>query len=242
MLVRFGNDAAARKVMNRIIPGGLAADTKLVVTEEETGRASPLALLSNGRISQSIPLWVIFFMSLLVIYFLMSWLPLIIKERGLPLDLAITAAVVLNIGGALGGVIIGRAIDRAHPYWVLAISFLVGSAAILGLGMTDANATYILGIAFVAGFCTIGTQTGLSAFTTGLYPTALRSTGLGTALAVGRIGSIIGPLAGGVLLKSGLPMGQVFIIVAAPPFVAVLSLLILMMVTKESGLQPPKLA
>ncbi len=217
---------ALRRVMDAIRPGGVAPGTRFVADEPVVSHSGFAALFRDGRALSTSLLWAVFFMSLLIIYFLMSWLPLIVKERGLPIDMAITAAIALNLGGAFGGVVLGRMIDQFAPYAVLAVAYVVGAAAIVALGASGAVATLILPIAFVAGFCTIGTQTGLSAFTTNLYPTDLRSTGIGTALAVGRIGSIVGPTAGGALMAAGRPVGEVFMVVAVPPIFAALILLV----------------
>lgn len=217
---------ALSQVMNAIVPGGVAQGRRFIADEPVVAQSGFAALFQDGRALATSLLWAVFFMSLLIIYFLMSWLPLIVKERGLPIDMAITAAIALNLGGALGGVVLGRMIDRFAPYLVLATAYSVGAIAIVALGASGIVAMQILPIAFVAGFCTIGTQTGLSAFTTTLYPTELRSTGIGTALAVGRIGSIVGPTAGGALMAAGRPIGEVFMAVAIPPVAAALVLIV----------------
>lgn len=183
-------------------------------------------------------LWIAFFMSLLVIYFLMSWLPLIIKDRGLSLDTGIAAAMALNLGGALGGVVLGWLIDRYSPYPVLIGAFLSGALSIVAIGLSGATIMPLIVSVFVAGVFSVGTQTGLSAFTTGQYPTALRSTGIGAALAVGRIGSIVGPTAGGALLAAGYPLDRIFFAVAVPPLCAALVLVAHGAFSRRAALEP----
>ncbi len=226
LLRNDGEGRALSRVMTAIVPGGVTDGTRFVADEPMIAHSGFSALFRDGRAITTSLLWAVFFMSLLIIYFLMSWLPLIVKERGLPIDMAITAAIALNLGGALGGVVLGRMIDRFAPYAVLAVAYVAGAVAVVALGASGAAATLILPIAFVAGFCTIGTQTGLSAFTTNLYPTDLRSTGIGTALAVGRIGSIVGPTAGGALMAAGRPVSEVFLVAAVPSIIASLILIV----------------
>jgi AAHS family 3-hydroxyphenylpropionic acid transporter len=74
-------------------------------------------------------------------------------------------------------------------------------ASLLALTISQGNALY--GAAFVAGYFVIGGQLALYAIAPGLYPTAIRGTGVGAAVAVGRLGSIAGPLLAGTLLLHG---------------------------------------
>ena len=73
---------------------------------------------------------------------------------------------------------------------------------------------------FLAGFGVVGAQIGVNALAAGLYPTSIRSTGVGWALGVGRIGSIIGPVAGGILLNFGWNAQSVVLIAAVPALFA----------------------
>lgn len=219
-----GHETALARVMQAIVPAAAQPGCTFFADEPAAARASLASLFSDRRAGPTTMLWIAFFMSLLVIYFLMSWLPLIIKDRGLSLDTGIAAAMALNLGGALGGVVLGWLIDRHSPYPVLIGAFLSGALSIVAIGLSGGAMTPLIASVFVAGFFSVGTQTGLSAFTTGQYPTALRSTGIGAALAVGRIGSIVGPMAGGALLAAGHPIDRIFFAVAVPPLCAALVL------------------
>ena len=80
---------------------------------------------------------------------------------------------------------------------------------------------------FLAGFGVVGAQIGMNALAAGLYPTAIRSTGVGWALGVGRIGSIIGPLAGGILLSLGWNAQSVVLVAAIPALLAGMAVIVL---------------
>lgn len=175
------------------------------------------AALFEGRLKAvTIPLWIAFFNSLLMVYFLMSWLPTIARQTGLALDTAIISAVFLNLGGALGGIVLGRLADSFGAFRTLSVSYAVAGLSLALMGMFGNQAALLMSLAFLAGLCTIGGQTAMNAATTALYPAHVRATALGAALAVGRGGSILGPWVGGLLLASNWPLTTIFGIVALP--------------------------
>jgi AAHS family 4-hydroxybenzoate transporter-like MFS transporter len=161
-----------------------------------------------------------------MIYFLMSWLPLILKQSGLTLDTAIKSAVYLNLGGMLGGIVLGRFVDRLDPFIVLASSYALAGLSISLIGFVEAP-NLLMFVVFLAGFFIIGAQTAMNAVVTDVYPAQIRSTGLGTALSVGRMGSIVGPVVGGMLLAASWQMESIFIASATPAFLACVALLFL---------------
>lgn len=158
-------------------------------------------LFSDGRARVTSMLWIVFFMNLLVLYFLNSWLPTAMHDFGIKLEVAIVITALFQIGGSIGAILLGRWFDRGSSYGLLAAIFLLATFAI-ALISEVANSTGLLaGVVFVAGVCIIGGQTSSNALAAEFYPTEIRSTGLGWALGIGRIGSIIGPSLGGMLLS-----------------------------------------
>lgn len=186
----------------------------------ERGRGNPFgALFERGRGRTTLLLWIAYFNSLLMIYFLMSWLPSVVRQSGLALDTAIISSVFLNLGGAIGGVLLGRLSDRHGAFRVLAVSYALAGISLALIGTAGTATVLLMGLVFMAGLCTIGGQTAMNAAAILLYPATIRATALGTALAVGRTGSIVGPTVGGILLASGWPIHVVFVVVAIPAFV-----------------------
>ncbi|PZU51255.1 MAG: hypothetical protein DI568_01255 [Sphingomonas sp.] len=181
----------------------------------EPARGYP-ALFAGQLAPATMLLWLAYFNSLLMVYFLMSWLPTIARQSGLSLDTAIISAVFLNLGGALGGVLLGRIADRYGAFQVLAAAYALAGLCLALIGLAGAQTGLLMGLAFLAGLCTIGGQTAMNAATTGLYPAELRATGLGAALAVGRAGSIFGPWIGGLLLATHWSPSGIFMAAALP--------------------------
>jgi AAHS family 4-hydroxybenzoate transporter-like MFS transporter len=184
---------------------------------------SVLQLFSHRRAAVTGFLWVAFFMNLLVMYFLVNWLPTLLTSAGLPLKLAILSTATLNLGGVVGGVTLGRMIDKFNPYIVLGTAYAASAAFIALIAIGGANLPRLLVGAALAGFGVVGAQTGCNALAASIYPTAIRSTGVGWALGVGRMGAVVGPLAGGLLLARHWAPGSIILAAVAPAMVAALA-------------------
>jgi AAHS family 4-hydroxybenzoate transporter-like MFS transporter len=118
---------------------------------------------------------------------------------------------------------LGRLIDRRQSFGLVAWAYLGASVSMLVLGATGAALAPLAITVFVAGFFVIGAQNGANVLAAEFYPTAIRSTGVGWALGVGRIGSIVGPTLGGYLLAGGGGPRRVFWAAALPPLVAMIA-------------------
>jgi AAHS family 4-hydroxybenzoate transporter-like MFS transporter len=182
-------------------------------------------LFTEGRTFGTILLWIPYFMNLLIIYFIGSWLPALLRQSGMSVASGSTAAAFFSFGGVFGCLVEGWLIKRWGAFGVLLAEFGVATAAIAALSKIPSSYSLMLTVAFVSGLTVIGAQGGLNAIAANFYPTAVRSTGLGWALGVGRVGSIVGPLLGGMLLGMGWKPGQILLcgtVAAACAFVAIL--------------------
>ncbi|MDB5437773.1 MAG: pcaK, partial [Caulobacteraceae bacterium] len=177
-------------------------------------------LFMHGRAARTLLVWLAFFMNLLVMYFLVNWLPSLLKQLGLPLSISIMSTALLNFGGVVGGVVLGRLIDRANPYLLLGAAYAFAAACIGVLALAGAHVALLLSAATACGFGVVGAQIGLNAITANAYPTAVRSTGIGWALGVGRIGSILGPTIGGLLLGLGWAPRDLLLAAILPSLIA----------------------
>jgi MFS transporter, AAHS family, 4-hydroxybenzoate transporter len=160
-------------------------------------------------------LWLCFASALMANYFLNSWLPLIFENSGLTPRQSGTAISFYHYGGTLGGLLVSVVLGR-FGFSAIALLFLLAVPAIAAIGLPGVSWLTLLGMVTLAGFCTLGAQFGNNAASGLLYPTAFRSRGSGWALGVGRFGSVIGPLLGGVLIGMRLPLRQLFLLASLP--------------------------
>ncbi|WP_175687566.1 MFS transporter [Burkholderia multivorans] len=163
-------------------------------------------------------IWTVFFMSLLVVYLMTNWLPTFIHRSGLPLSTASRFAVLYQVGGTVGALVIGRLMDLRSPTSVLTVMYALGAAFLVATGLTSGFflAMSIAGV----GFCISGSQIGANTYAARFYPTVNRVTGISWALGVGRFGSVVGAMIGGQLLIANLPFPVLFSLAAMPALIA----------------------
>jgi AAHS family 4-hydroxybenzoate transporter-like MFS transporter len=203
-------------------------ESKRFLAERDGGKVTVAKLFGAGRTSVTLLLWLVFFMNLLLLYFLVNWLPSLLRQAGVPLDKAILSTALLNLGGIVGAITFARLIDGAGAYRVLPAAYSAAALATVAIGhATNAGFATLMALVFVAGFCVIGAQISINALAANLYATEVRATGVGWALGIGRAGSIVGPVVGGFLVATGLALGPLFTIAAAPAAVAALAVVLL---------------
>jgi AAHS family 4-hydroxybenzoate transporter-like MFS transporter len=204
-------------LLARINPArGLSAATRFIIREEKAEGLPVRHLFREQRAVSTVLLWIMFFMNLLCLFFLASWLPTVISGKGLSIEIAAIATALLQIGGCIGTVCYGPLVDRFGAFVVLSLSYVGAAASIALIGVSGTLVAVIMATSFAAGFCIVGGQNAMNALAAIMYPTYIRSTGVGWALGIGRIGTIVGASMGGVLLSSGLPLPTVFVMVALP--------------------------
>jgi AAHS family 4-hydroxybenzoate transporter-like MFS transporter len=185
------------------------------------------ALFAPGYGATTCLLWVVFFMSLLDIYLLVSWVPTALRVAGAAPAAAITAAILLQVGATVASVPVGWSLDRLGAAATLAVAYLLGTVCIAAVGHVTHSVPWALAMAFGAGFGLIGGQAGANAVATVAYPVHLQSTGAGWALGIGRIGSIIGPVVGGAMLNARVSIPYIFYLSAVPALLAAVTTLFL---------------
>src|ERR1700722_19762802 len=176
-----------------------AAATRFVVHEPELVGVPVLHLFRSGRTLVTLLLWVVFFMSLLDLYFMSNWLPTVLNDLGASVSEAAAIGSMLQVGGVVGTFALGSIIDR-FSFRALALLYFVAVFAIGAIGQLGHSAAFVTTAIFVAGFCVVGGQIAANALAAGFYPTSIRASGVGWALGIGRVGSIVGPLVGGALM------------------------------------------
>ncbi|WP_435170921.1 MFS transporter [Falsirhodobacter sp. 1013] len=241
-LIRQGKQDEARTIFARVAPRHrLEADDHLVFTEVKGTSASVLELFRHQRALRTVMLWISFFCCLLLVYLLSSWLPKVLQEAGYAQKASLLSLFSLNFGGMAGAILGGRLGDRFGLPRVVVGFFAAATVSIALIGMNLPVPALFL-MVFVAGATTIGTQILLYASVAQLYNMSVRSTGLGWASGVGRVGAIVGPTFGGMLLATGLPLQQNFLIFAIPAAVSVVAMSVFALRNRAGMPEPVTLA
>lgn len=164
------------------------------------------ALFAPERLPTTLLLWIGYAATALVLHLFLNWLPTFVKAQGF--DGALVS-MLFNLGGAAGSLIIGLTVDRLGGRWPLTIVFLAlaGVIQVLASGHLQLGALLLTG--FLAGGLLVGGQFGLYGIGPHYYAKAVRGRGVGAAVAAGRLGSALGPLAAGALLVKGASAAQV---------------------------------
>ncbi len=221
LAVRGGRQQEAIRLLSILAPDRrFDSDTQLTIHDEKQVKDfSPRHLFADGLGLITPLLWFLFIVNLMGYFFLVSWTPYLLTSAHLPMDKAAIATALFQFGGAVGGWALCRPMDRLGlmPMTVL---FIIAVPAVALIGILGAISVPLLMITeFIGGFCVLGLQFGLNALSALIYPTSYRSNGSGWALGVGRFGSIIGPVLGGVLISLHLPVSTLYAL-AALPFLA----------------------
>ena len=199
----------------------------LYINEPPIKQGTFLALFSNGRAVITLLLWIAFFAGQFLIYIMSLWLPTILQSAGWEADLSRNAVGHYYLGASIGGVIIGYLADRFSAAKVLIIAFPVASVLYYVLGQVVTNQDLWFLIAPFAGAIAVGATLGLAPLAANLYPTAIRGSGIGAALGIGRIGSIITPMVGAAMLAANISATGFYNIAMIAPIVCSICLLIL---------------
>lgn len=209
-----------RHTLQRIAPDEDLSQASFCVPEKaQTG--FPVKHLFDPALRRgTLLLWLTFFMSLLVIYLLSSWLPTLIKSTGRSLKDASLVTAMFQIGGTVGAIGLGQLMDRFNPQRVLGLAYLLAAFFVALIGSSTASTPLLVLAVFGAGICISGAQVGANALSAGFYPTASRATGVSWASGIGRIGSVLGSMAGGWMLALGWSLPVVFAAVGVPALVA----------------------
>jgi AAHS family 4-hydroxybenzoate transporter-like MFS transporter len=234
MALKQKNKKSLSKILNQISPKLKTTPYDIFVSEGHNKVGSIKALFENSRTKMTLLLWLICLCNFLSIYGVIGWLPSLLKEAGFPLEKAIIATVIFSFGGVFGGLLIGYLMDKYNRIKVVTFGFAFATLSVAMIGQTTMYLPLLLIILFLAGISALGTQFGLNAVISNSYGTSSRSTGLGWALAIGRLGAVVGPILVGIALTNEISVDSLFLLGALPLFVATLAIMLVGKQIKKS--------
>lgn len=217
-----------------ILPLMLAPAVLLFMRETgarpDSGAASRVnvagALFGERRATPTLLLWATFFPTLLILYLILYWLPMLVVDKGLDRALAPQAAMAFNFASVVGALAFGRIVDAAGPRWPLTAAYAALIAVLVALALAS-ELTLILALSAAVGFFLMGANYALYGVAASYYPRAVRGTGSGASIAVGRVGAIVGPVLPGLLLTSGATADQIINLMAPAAGMAAVAVFVL---------------
>lgn len=212
-LIKKGDDAHLRRIVAQIQPGlRLEPHEQFLVPAEDKAEGSPVGkLFQDGRGFSTLMFWLSYITCLFMLYAMSTWLVKLMAMAGFSLGSALNFLLVYNLGAIAGAVGFGWLADKLNPKWVLFSGFVLAAVSLTALGH---GVSPLMLVVFVVGATTLGTQILAYAYAAQFYPMAIRSTGVGMASGIGRIGAILAPIGIGFLVSLNLPLVQNFMAIA----------------------------
>jgi AAHS family 4-hydroxybenzoate transporter-like MFS transporter len=247
-LIRFAqHKAKAIDIMRKAFPD---ADPKLAETmaqsaASKTDKESVIqkfkSLVAPGHLTTTLLIWVITFLTMCMNYFFSGWLPTALSKEGMDISAATRALSVFTIGGLIGSLVTSKAQTRVSPAAALSSCYVIATIGLLFLGQIALKDGPLLLVAmFFVGWGIFGGQFSLVVITGRYYSADIRSTGIGAATAIGRLGGMAISLLGGFLLASSLNVSLIFIGLAAPALIALVAIFGLWSLTRQRDVSAVK--
>jgi len=216
MALHASGRARMAALIAAIRPGyEVPADARFVIEDEQQAPSSnPIYLFRNGLWLITPLVWLLFSLNLMGFFFILSWMPTLLAAAKVPEAIAALAGTSFQVGGTVGALVLCWWLQR-HRFFAITVLFVLTVPVVASIGYAGLSSTAtLLTATFFGGFLVLGIQSGINVAGAMIYPTSLRANGSGWELGLGRLGSIIGPLVGGLFV--GLPVGQLYVWSALP--------------------------
>jgi MFS transporter, AAHS family, 4-hydroxybenzoate transporter len=208
---------------------GLSLDpgSRFTIGDEDNREKFSYGAIFKGRLAWITPLfWFSNAINLMIFYFVNQWIPTILSGNGVSIAHAQLATTAFQFAGTLGGLVIMRPLDK-WGFIPVPILFALAIPIVALTGTPGLSEGLTITLVGAIGFCLLGLQFGNIACETNMYPTYIRSWGVGSNFGAGRVGSVFGPYVGGYLIAMHLPMQQLFWIATIPLLLGLINALVL---------------
>ncbi|MDI6934748.1 aromatic acid/H+ symport family MFS transporter [Serratia sp. Se-PFBMAAmG] len=216
-----------RAIVERLAPGVSTPSTHFALAADAPSQGGAIGTILSPRYRfGTLMLWCGYVLALFLVYLFSGWLPTLVKEGGgFSVSEAAIVTACFQIGGPVGAIAVGWAMDRWHPQRVLMLTFLFSGVVVFAIGQVAGDFTWLCAIAWAVGFGLNGGSVGMNALAAGFYPTEARATGASWMSGIGRFGAILSAFAGAQMLAMGWRFDQVFAALLVPAGLAALAVL-----------------
>ncbi|MGE8048946.1 MFS transporter [Pseudomonas monteilii] len=228
LVVRNRGTDKVRKTLSPIAPQVVAEAGSFTVPEQKAVAArNVFAVIFSGTYGLgTMLLWLTYFMGLVIVYLLTSWLPTLMRDSGASMEQAAFIGALFQFGGVLSAVGVGWAMDRFNPHKVIGIFYLLAGVFAYAVGQSLGNITVLATLVLIAGMCVNGAQSAMPSLAARFYPTQGRATGVSWMLGIGRFGAILGAWSGATLLGLGWNFEQVLTALLVPAALATVGVIV----------------
>ncbi|MDH4609213.1 MFS transporter [Pseudomonas sp. BN102] len=228
LVVRNKGADKVRQVLAPIAPGEVAVASGFSVPEQKTVQSRNVfqVIFSGTYSAGTLLLWLTYFMGLVIVYLLTSWLPTLMRDSGASMEQAAFIGALFQFGGVLSAVGVGWAMDRFNPHKVIGVFYLLAGGFAYCVGQSLGEVTLLATLVLLAGMCVNGAQSAMPSLAARFYPTQGRATGVSWMLGIGRFGAILGAWIGATLLGLGWNFEQVLTALVVPAAIATTAVVI----------------
>ena len=228
LVVRNRGTDRVRKTLSPIAPQVVAEAASFSVPEQKAVAArNVFSVIFSGTYGLgTVLLWLTYFMGLVIVYLLTSWLPTLMRDSGASMEQAAFIGALFQFGGVLSAVGVGWAMDRFNPHKVIGVFYLLAGVFAYAVGQSLGNITLLATLVLVAGMCVNGAQSAMPSLAVRFYPTQGRATGVSWMLGIGRFGAILGAWSGATLLGLGWSFEQVLTALLVPAALATVGVVV----------------
>ena len=237
LALRRPHSPVIARELRKIDPGAVFETSTVFTSAEKAATKRPVReLFAEGRAPSTLLVWLVFLMNITGLIFLNSWVPTLLHAANVPIAEALRVTMVMQAGTIVSALFMAWCMDRWGAARVLVPAHLLGVVGLALFGQTIGGTAWLtFAMAAVMGAGIQGAQTAMIGFTAGLYPTAIRATGVGSAFGIGRIGTIIGPIYGGMVMSLALPVGDAFLVGAIPAAISSVGIIALSLLMRPTA-------
>jgi AAHS family 4-hydroxybenzoate transporter-like MFS transporter len=227
----------ASATVQRLRPGFDAIDAQRLFVGDRPAHAKSgmAALFSDGRAASTTLIWVLFICTQAMVFFVQSWYVTLLTRGGHALETVLRTFSLWDFGALIGGVTLAWMASRVSLERLLALAYVVSAACLFALGTVSELSTLTSIVTFLTGFSVVGASFCLGALAASYYPTAIRATGVGMGLGIGRVGSIVSPILAGSALAAGWSNAQIFTAAMVPAAIAGIAVLVLSVIGRRQS-------
>ncbi|WP_005034340.1 MFS transporter [Holophaga foetida] len=234
--IKGGDKEKLLKIVSKIAPSlGREEGLEIYSTEKKIVGSPVVQLFREGRSFTTVMIWLAFLCSFFLLWFIAAWAPSLLRKSGATPQQYGIAFACINIGSLIATLLIGRLMDKFNKFNILKVFFIVAFVSVVVFGLSSSAGLMTLSaLCVVMGFFVIGGNSGCMGLATLSYPTDLRGTGIGWAYGVGKIGSLLAPAVGGMLLARQWSVSKICNVMALAALLVVVVVFVLQVYVRNS--------